>query len=119
MSCLGSGSGSGSGGSGSGECILDGSTNGSGSGSGGVASKSMASGLEPEQGVELNYTVVVTTDGGQTSVLVPQLAPYTWYQCFVTANTSIGEGERSSTDVNITDEAGDFPDHSCNDYVTQ
>ena len=74
--------------------------------SSGNASDTAGSGLIPEPVIQLNYTIIVTVGGEQTNVLVPELTPYTWYRCYVTANTSIGEGERSSTDVDISDEAG-------------
>ena len=74
--------------------------------SSGDTSDTAGSGLIPEPVIQLNYTIIVTVGGEQTNVLVPELTPYTWYRCYVTANTSIGEGERSSTDVDISDEAG-------------
>lgn len=40
-----------------------------------------------------------------TEAIVSGLTPYTWYECYVTANTSVGEGSASHTVVARTDES--------------
>ena len=49
--------------------------------------------------------------GNSTRKVVSQLIPYTEYECVVSANTSIGEGENSSVAMGWTDEFGKF--HTC------
>ena len=51
------------------------------------------------------YTV---TTSDSTSVEIQGLTPFTTYECFVTANTSAGEGGRSNTDTAITAEDGEI-----------
>jgi len=46
-------------------------------------------------------------DAGGLPVLV-NLIPYSLYGCRVSANTSVGEGNFSSTQFNITDESGKY-----------
>ena len=48
-------------------------------------------------------TIVVS--GNVTEAIVSGLTPYTLYECYVTANTSIGEGSASQTVVARTDES--------------
>ena len=51
-----------------------------------------------------NYTVVNMT----TSLYLSGLLPFTFYQCYVTANTSAGEGSPSNITVSETRQAGVF-----------
>jgi len=44
--------------------------------------------------------------GNVTEAIVSGLTPYTLYECYVTANTSVGEGSASETVVAGTDESG-------------
>ena len=53
-------------------------------------------------------TVVVTVSGSDLSVVVQELTPYTFYDCYVTANTSVGEGNSSIVESAQTDESGQF-----------
>ena len=47
------------------------------------------------------------TDGKASSVrFVTNLEPFTGYDCYVTATTSVGEGEQSNNDSARTDEDG-------------
>ena len=48
----------------------------------------------------------VEVQNGDTATLVPGLTAFTRYECFVTANTSAGEGESSNTQTARTDESG-------------
>ena len=48
----------------------------------------------------------VEVQNGDTATLVPGLTAFTRYECFVTANTSAGEGESSNTQSARTDESG-------------
>ena len=52
--------------------------------------------------IDSDITVVVT--GTVTETVVPGLTPYTYYDCYVTANTSIGEGVVSKGARARTDE---------------
>ena len=54
------------------------------------------------------YTVLNVTS--QTSVYLRGLLPFTFYQCYVTANTTVGEGRLSTTVLSQTGETG--TDHS-------
>ncbi len=69
-------------------------------------------------GVITSYTVRCAAITGESEVLEPVvvsgnilevyvtgLEPYTEYGCFVTANTSAGEGEPSTKDTAVTDES--------------
>ena len=42
----------------------------------------------------------------ETAAVLVDLTPHTFYGCQVTANTSVGEGNFSSLQFNITDESG-------------
>jgi len=44
--------------------------------------------------------------GNETSIVVTELIPYTIYDCYVTANTSVGEGNASLVESAQTDESG-------------
>ena len=45
--------------------------------------------------------------GNVESDVLIGLVPLTNYECFVTANTSVGEGDPSSTETQRTDESGE------------
>ena len=49
-------------------------------------------------------TKVVQSD--VTETVVPELTPYTFYECYITANTSVGEGNTSDRVIARTDESG-------------
>lgn len=49
---------------------------------------------------------LVTVPGGVTEAVVTELIPYTFYNCYVTANTSAGEGNASDSTTARTDESG-------------
>ena len=50
------------------------------------------------------YTVFNVTS--QTSAYLSGLLPFTFYQCYVTANTTVGEGRPSTTVLSQTSETG-------------
>lgn len=52
----------------------------------------------------INTTEVVP--GTATETVVTGLTPYTYYDCYVTANTSVGEGNVSGSATARTDEYG-------------
>ena len=63
--------------------------------------------LIPEDSKLLNITTVkVVLSGNELFVVVMELIPYTFYDCYVTANTSVGEGNSSMVESVQTDEAG-------------
>ena len=51
-------------------------------------------------------TVIVVVPGSELFVVVMELTPYTYYDCYVTANTSVGEGNSSMIKSAQTDESG-------------
>ena len=53
----------------------------------------------------INFTTAVVP-GNTTEAVVTELTPYTFYACYVTANTSVGEGNASDSDSARTDESG-------------
>ena len=53
----------------------------------------------------VNVTTVVVP-GNITEAVVTELTPYTFYNCYVTANTSVGEGNPSVIASARTDESG-------------
>ena len=58
---------------------------------------------------EISNSVVlasITVDGDSTMMSIPELTPFTSYDCHVTASTSIGEGSPSNTATARTAEAG-------------
>lgn len=57
-----------------------------------------------------NNTVTKTVPGNSSETIVSYLTPYTFYECSITANTSAGEGNSSTTDIARTDESGKFDD---------
>ena len=74
---------------------------------------------ESPNGIILNYTVYcnasdsgdgdtarVVVPGSQHSAVIMNLTPYTCYDCYVTANTSVGEGNSNTVRSVQTDESG-------------
>ena len=75
---------------------------------------------DPTNGMITSYTVFcrengtmsafivnqVIEDGMATMAQLTRLSPFTAYECFVTANTSAGAGDRSNLDIEMTNEAG-------------
>ena len=47
--------------------------------------------------------------GSERSAVVMNLTPFTYYDCYATANTSVGEGDSSSVKSAQTDESGEWP----------
>jgi hypothetical protein len=59
-------------------------------------------------------TIFTTTaQGSEMNATVDSLEPFTNYGCYVSANTSIGEGDESATIFQTTDEFSKFT-HSRN-----
>ena len=54
-----------------------------------------------------DYTIRVVSNGTQSEAFVEDLTPFTNYECFITANTSVGEGSTSKIDTAITDESSE------------
>ena len=52
-----------------------------------------------------NVTSNVTVPGSESSTVIGGLDPYKRYACFVTASTSVGEGEPSYAVSAVTDES--------------
>ena len=48
----------------------------------------------------------VVRDGMMTMAQLSDLLPFTAYECFVTANTSVGAGDASNSDDERTNEDG-------------
>ena len=93
------------------------STHGSGSGSGSEArlltAESSADGPEYsglrsdfETGSTESYVHKVIVPGNETAILLESFVPYTEYQCYVTASTSVGESTESDLLFAVTDESG-------------
>ena len=74
---------------------------------------------DPTNGIITAYTVYCrvvsdqgfkavrpTLTGSDSSVTIMGLMPFTSYECYVTANTSVGEGPPSNNDTAMTDEDG-------------
>ena len=59
---------------------------------------------------------IVTTSGDITEATVTGLLPFTNYDCYVTANTSVGEGPPSDTKTQRTVKNGEFELNN-NSYV--
>jgi len=78
------------------------SSTSSGSGSGTL--RNIMSG-EDSFSATLDYPILVVTNGTQSATHVDDLTPFTTYGCFITANTSIGEGESSIIIRATTDES--------------
>ena len=53
------------------------------------------------------FTVQETHAGGATTASITGLEPFTSYECYVTANTSVGEGSESNMFTQETSEAGE------------
>ena len=70
-----------------------------------------ADSLPPFEDITSNATVT----GNDSKAVVDGLEPYTRYACFVTAYTSIGEGEPSYASPGVTAESGELINSSC-DY---
>lgn len=49
---------------------------------------------------------LITVQGDVTEAVVTELIPYTFYNCYITANTSVGEGNASDSATARTDESG-------------
>ena len=62
----------------------------------------------PEQVPTGGSTYTVFSVTSQTSVYLSGLLPFTFYQCYVTANTSVGEGNPSDTNTTQTNQAGKY-----------
>ena len=78
------------------------------SGSGSISESGSTSGIIPVAPEDkLNYTVQVNTLGNASEVYIQELFPFTEYECFVTANTSIGEGNPSLPYSATTDESSE------------
>ena len=52
-----------------------------------------------------NSLATKVVNGDATETAIGGLTPYTYYDCYVTANTSIGEGNTSETTTARTDES--------------
>jgi len=78
--------------SGSGSAALTNTMSGSGE-------KSFAAHATPD------YAILVDTNGTQSATYVNDLIPFTTYECYITANTSVGEGESSVILRATTDES--------------
>ena len=85
---------------------------------------------DPTNGLITNYTiycaVTITMDtipppgsfiqraittGSEVGVIIMDLEAYTFYQCYVTANTSVGEGPASNTVTERTVEDGEIEEY--------
>lgn len=62
---------------------------------------------ETDDSIDVNVTTTVVA-GNVIEAVVTDLTPYTFYDCYVTANTSVGEGTASDTDSARTDESGSY-----------
>ena len=72
--------------------------------------------MEPSSpnGIILYYSIHCTTSlptvvvsGDATMATLTDLIPFTHYECYITANTSMGEGEPSNTSIAQTVEDGE------------
>ena len=52
------------------------------------------------------FTIRDTLNNSTLSATILGLMPFTSYECYVTANTSVGEGPPSNNDTAMTDEDG-------------
>ena len=52
--------------------------------------------------------IMITVSENISQVVVTDLMPYTVYDCYITANTSAGEGSLSTVQSARTDESGDL-----------
>ena len=62
--------------------------------------------LAPLDALVTAMPLYIEVPGNQTEAVMEDLVPYTSYLCLVTANTSIGESNSSSIQLNQTDESG-------------
>ena len=94
------------------EAIVDAEILGSASGSIPTSSGSgtlvAMSRVEYELGDISDYTILVVSNGTQLEAFVEDLTPFTNYGCFITANTSAGEGSSSRIVTATTDESSEF-----------
>ena len=61
----------------------------------------------PEQVIGSNVPIIISVVNGTTqAVMLTELNPYTQYGCYVTANTSVGEGSPSNIVTVQTAESG-------------
>ena len=54
------------------------------------------------------FTIRDTLNNSPLSATIMGLIPFTSYECYVTANTSVGEGPPSNNDTAMTDEDGEI-----------
>ena len=66
------------------------------------------SGEEDGLGDISDYTILVVSNGTQSEAFVEDLTPFTNYECFIAANTSVGEGSSSKIVTATTDESSEF-----------
>ena len=85
-----------------------GSASGSIPTSSGSATLAAMSRVEYELGDISDYTILVVSNGTQLEAFVEDLTPFTNYGCFITANTSVGEGSSSRIVTATTDESSEF-----------
>lgn len=65
--------------------------------------------LTPPGYLNITETTIAVASANQSEVIVTGLTPYTVYVCYVTANTSFGEGNPSIIHSARTDESGKGP----------
>ena len=89
----------------------------SGSGSATLTNAMFQSGEERSgtsaSGATFEYAILVVANGTQSATHVDDLTPFTSYECFITANTSVGEGESSVFITSTTDESSTSCSHCC------
>ena len=59
-------------------------------------------------GSDQEFTIRDTLNSSALSATLMGLIPFTSYECYLTANTSVGEGPPSNNDTAMTDEYGGF-----------
>ena len=71
-----------------------------------------------EQIIGLNVPTIISVVNGTTlAVTLTGLNPYTQYSCYVTANTSVGQGSPSSIVTVQTAQSGNSFDHLAFSYI--
>ena len=55
-----------------------------------------------------NFIPFVQTGGADLGVMINDLQAFTFYHCFVAANTSVGEGRGSNRDTTRTIQDGEY-----------
>ena len=70
-----------------------------------VYCKEVIAGDGEESFVATPDAIVAVTNGTQSAIHVDDLTPFTTYGCYITANTSVGEGESSIILRATTDES--------------